>query len=563
MTDPLTFFFEGEPVAARPGQSLASALGDAGIRVFRETGKGSPRGVFCGMGVCQDCLLEVDGRPNQRACMTPVAADLNVRRQTARASLRGKDRIVTDRPAPAAARVLTPDVLVVGAGSGGLNAAIAAAGAGAGVLVLDERKVAGGQYFKQPAEGLSLLDGQQREGAELLAQARASGAELMSGIELWAAFEGPELYAGGPAGEVLIFRPRQLIVATGAYERPRLVPGWTLPGVMTTGAAQTLWRSYRSLPGKRMAVFGSGPLNLQVALELARGGADVRVVTERAPSPWLRPLTSLALFASSPRLALAGMAMHFGLLRERVALRYDATLQAIEEAASGALNVHYVCGAKAFEVEVDALCMNDGFEPQNELLRLLGASMHYDPVFGQLRCQRGADCETSIPGVFAIGDCCGLGGAPAAAAEGVIAGAAAARACGHEGAPVAVDSARKSLAKARRFQELLWKLHDPSPQPLAGADDSLVLCRCEEITLGDFRAALDQENRHIGAIKSAPRLGMGCCQGRYCGPAAARLHAERTGRSVEDLSYFAPQVPIKPVSIDVIEATAAALGSDD
>jgi NAD(P)H-nitrite reductase large subunit len=275
-------------------------------------------------------------------------------------------------------------------------------------------------------------------------------------------------------------------------------------------------------------VFGSGPLNLQVALELARGGADVRLVTERARSPWRSPRTALALFARGPRLALAGMAIHLGLVRQRVMLRYDATLLQIEAGEGDSLRARYRCGAIEAEVEVDAVCMNDGFEPQNELLRLLGAEMRYDPAFGQLRCERSIDCQTSVPSVYAIGDCCGLGGAPAAAAEGVIAGAAAARACGYTAAGPHERTARSRLKAARRFQEILWRLHDPSPQSLDETPDATLLCRCEEITLGDFLQSMAGEDRHIGSIKSSSRLGMGGCQGRYCGPAAARLHAARS-----------------------------------
>jgi thioredoxin reductase len=489
--------------------------------------------------------------------MTIVGAGMRVRTQDACPAL-AADGDPAAEEHTAKARWLEPDVLVVGAGSGGLNAAIAAARAGAAVVVLDERKVPGGQYFKQPMEGLAQLDPQQRSGAALLQEAADSGAELLAGVEIWAAFDGPQLYASSAAGEPLVLRPRRLIIATGAYERPRIVPGWTLPGVMTTGAAQTLWRSYRTLPGRRVAVFGSGPLNLQVALELARGGADVRVVTERAGSPWWRPWDSLALLRSGPRLAVTGAAMHFGLLRAGVPLRYGSVLESIAAQEGGGLVARYRRGARQASVEVDAVCMNDGFDPQNELLRLLGARMHFDTRFGQLRCERSDDLETSVSGVYAVGDCCGLGGAPAAAAEGLIAGEAAAAACGFR-AGVETPRARRSLAAARRFQKHLWRLHDPLPQSLEEADPAAVLCRCEEVTIGTFNAALATADTHIGAIKSATRLGMGCCQGRYCGPAAARLHAARTGRSVGDLSYFAPQVPVKPVSVAVLQATAEAV----
>lgn len=547
MSDRLAFYFEDEMLYARPGQSLAAALCDAHEPVFRHTAKGAPRGVFCGMGVCQDCLVSIDGVPNQRACMTLVAPGARVKRQDPRPQL----------TSPAAAvsvpgRTLCPDVLIIGAGAGGLSAAMTAARAGARVLVLDERKVAGGQYFKQPADRVPLLDTQQAQGADLLQEARNSGAEIVAGVETWGVFPGPLLYATAADGAALTLRPRQLIVAAGAYERPRMVPGWTLPGVMTTGAAQTLWRSYRSLPGRRIAVCGSGPLNLQVALELARGGAELLMVAESAPAPWAQPLKSLALLAAGPSLGLAGMGMLLGLRRAGVPVRYRSELQSVAAMPDGSLEACFRGAGGEERIQLDTLCMNDGFEPQNEILRLLGAEFRYDPDFGQLRCLRNDALRSSVENVYAIGDCCGLGGAPAALAEGRIAGAAAAMALGFTAEDQ--QGSHRALARARRFQRRLWACYRPAPRPISAADDETILCRCEEVTVGQFRASMAQGAQHIGSVKRATRVGMGCCQGRYCAPVAARMLAEANGGSLCDQSYFAPRVPIKPVTVAAVRA---------
>ncbi len=545
MSDGIGFTFDGRDVTARTGQSLAAALTEAGQRVLRQTASGGSRGMFCGMGVCQDCLVTVDGVPNRRACMTLAQSGQRVQTQVALASLSD-----TVAPAPPP-RNIAPDVLVIGGGAGGLNAAIAAAGAGARVIVLDERKVAGGQYFKQASGDSPVLDGQQAEGQALVARAAASGAEIISGVEIWGAFDGPLILAEHQGG-ALIARPGRVIVATGAYERPRMVPGWTLPGVMTTGAAQTLWRSYRTMPGKRVAVCGSGPLNLQVALELALGGADVVLVAETAPAPWRNPVAALALAVAGPALTARGAGFVLSLARRGVPMLHDTSLVRVE-AEAGALRATFANG-KGVEtpVLVDALCMNDGFEPQNEILRLFGAAMTHDPAFGHLRCDRDAQMQTSVPGIFAVGDCAGLGGAPAAAVEGRIAGLAAAGA--------AVPSAlHADLAGHRRFQTRLWALHAPAPRNLSDAPDETIICRCEEITLGQVRAGLADKPGHAGTLKRATRLGMGRCQGRYCAAVAARMVAGSMGQPVNDHSHFAPRVPIKPVSIAAILAAQEAL----
>ncbi len=551
-SETISFRFDGRPVSARPGQSVAAALADAGERALRETVKGGDRGIFCGMGVCQDCLVTVDGLPNQRACMTTVRDGLAVSKQAALATL-------GEGPAAkaGAARRIAPDVLIVGGGAGGLSAAIEAAAAGASVVVLDERKVGGGQFYKQTATGEGPLDDQQADGAELLRRAEAAGVEIVRGAEVWGAFDGPILMAAVGDG-ALVARPRTLIVATGAYERPRMVPGWTLPGVMTTGAAQTLWRSYRSLAGKRVAICGSGPLNLQVASELARGGADVVVVAEAAGSPFVQPLAGLALLTAGPALAVKGLAMLFSLAAGGVKVRFGTSLQRVEKDGD-ALRACFADGTgRETAVSVDALCMNEGFEPQNEILRLLGAEMRYDPAFGHLRCLRDEAMATSVANVFAAGDCAGLGGAPAARVEGRIAGRAAAAAAGH--GKVAADRVdRRELRSHRAFQARLWKLYRPAPRSPSMIADDTIVCRCEEITAGVLRRSMEADPTHVGTMKRATRVGMGRCQGRYCGPAAVRLLAEARGGTIDDMSYFAPRVPIKPIALSALVAAQEAL----
>lgn len=542
------FTFDGQSIPLRPGQSLAAALTEAGLRSFRQTAKGASRGIFCGMGVCQDCLVTVNGVPNRRACMTAAVAGQDIRTQVAY-----PDLATAAVPQPTApARVIAPDLLIVGGGAGGLSAAIAARQAGASVIILDERKVGGGQYFKQSAVSAP-LDGQQSAGADLLAQALAAGAELIGEVEIWGAFDGL-LFLAEHKGAALIARPRVAIIATGAYERPDIRPGWTLPGVMTTGAAQTLWRSYRTLPGRRVAIVGSGPLNLQVGLELAQGGAEVVMIAERGPAPWLRPMASAALALADPALVLTGLRTLMDLRRRGVPVRHGTALDRID-AADGALRVTLTDGA--LPVVADAVLMNAGFDPQNEILRLLGASSTYNTAFGHLRVIRDATCATTVPGLYAVGDCAGIGGAPAAMAEGRIAGRAAAATLGFgDGYDLFAD--QRQLSRFRRFQRHLWALHDVAPR-LPDVPDDTLICRCEEVDAGQIRAGLAEQPGHAGTLKRATRVGMGRCQGRYCGPVAARLVAAATGRSLDERSYFAPRVPIKPVAISAILAAEEAL----
>lgn len=575
-TSDVAITFEGAPVPARLGETLAAALARAGLTELRETRSGARRGLHCGMGVCQDCLVSVDGAPNQRACMTKVAGPHDVRRQAALA-----DPAAAGRQPARALVERNPEVLVVGAGAGGLSAAIAAAEAGAQVLVVDERPKAGGQYYKQRADALAGLDrpapdAQGEAGRRLILRALDAGVTVRPDTLVWGAFEPLEIAAVSPEGPSLI-RPRALIVAAGAYERAFPVPGWTLPGVMTTGAAQTLWRSYEVTAGARLLVAGNGPLNLQVAIELARAGARVEAVIEAAPAPGPRRLGALArMAATDPGLVRDGVSYLLAARRLGVPLLNGRILVEVRRTEEGLVAVSApaddpASGARRAHGPVDVVVTNHGFLPSNEILRTLGARHDYDPVRRMLVTRRDPQGLTSVPGLYAVGDCTGLGGAPAARDEGAIAGLAAAAALGYATPAGAEDAARRRLSRHRAFQAALWELY-AAPLPPEGLPDAdTILCRCEEVSAATVDAAIAAGSRSLGDLKRRTRGGMGRCQGRYCAPLMAERLARETGAALDEMSFFAPRVPFKPVSIadlagepagsapDVAEAVAEAV----
>jgi len=553
MSDAVEIVFEGTPIAARAGESVAAALAAHGILSLRTTRDAAERGMFCGMGVCQDCLVEIDGNPEQRACMIKVDRPLQVRRQVHGRALAPVsegasskcDDVVVERP----------EVLVIGAGPGGLSAAIAARSAGAAVMVVDERAQPGGQYFKQvsidPADAAA-PDRQHREGAALIETARRLGVEIRSGLTIWGAFE-PGLFAAVAEGRSHRFAPKATIVATGAYERGWPVPGWTLPGVMTTGAAQTLWRTARRLPGRRVLIAGNGPLNLQLAAELIEGGAEVVAVVEAAPRPGSAKLGALCtMLATAPSLVRDGLRYH--LRRRSVAAEMIHGRVVASVARSGHGLVVQVDSATPStsaprSFEADVLCLGYGFEPSNELLRVLGCGHDLDPVRRHLVTRRDDCGRTDVAGIHALGDCTGLGGARAALAEGTIVGLSVAQDLGHAIDEAQRERARAMLRRHRRFQRALWDLYAAPPYSARRATAETVICRCEEVTLGQIEQALAENMTSTGAIKRRTRLGMGRCQGRYCAPVLEALLAERLGKERGEFTGFAPRVPVKPVSI--------------
>ena len=536
------FDFDGRTIAVRPGDTIAAALAREGVFHHRVTRADDPRAAFCGIGLCHECLVEVDGRSSQRACMVGAKGVTTVRphRDGHQAAL---ERLA---PAPARSQPETEDVdlAIVGAGPAGVSAALAAAGRGLRITLLDERPRAGGQYFKAPPADAVDRDRQHRAGDDLRARLAASDAQHRTGTTVWSARrtqDGVELDLIDGAATASVVRARAAILAAGAYERPPLVPGWTLPGVLAVGAMQAWIRSYGVVPPGRIAIACNGPLGLQLAAELVRAGAPPVLLAERArpanPGGAVR-LVRAAWFA--PDLFLDGLRMRGTLIRARVPTLAGWELATCDgtDRLEG-ITVAPVGGgtqdSDRQRFDVDMVCVGEGFLPQVEIARALGCACDVDPATGAALPQRDGEGLSSVPGVWIAGDGGGLGGAQMALAQGEIAGAEAVAWLGGPGVDVA--SAHKRLRRAQGFQRMLWSLYRAPPRP--AAEDETILCRCESVTFGAARAAITAGAGDIGALKRVTRLGMGRCQGRYCArPAAALLGGS---------DLFAPQAPARPV----------------
>ena len=553
------FRFAGEEIAAWPGETLAAALTSAGQLALSTNGPDERRGVFCGMGACGECTVLVDGR-SQRACMVAAAPDMVVEPMPR--------RVVATPAAPAAvpAQVLACDLLIIGAGPAGLAAAVAAAGLN--IIIIDERSKPGGQYFKQPGKGFAItpaaLDAQFSEGAALIAEVAASSAQLMAGRVAWSARRDGQhisVETSGPEGPIPI-RATRLIIATGATEKPWPMPGWTLPGVMTTGAAQTLLRSGAVSPGSRVLVAGNGPLNIQLANELLNAGVTVAAVVEQAARPGLaRAASALAMARHGAGLAVQGVRQLARLRGAGVPLLFGHVVcraegaERVERAVVVATRPDGSLGPeRAFDI--DALCIGAGFQPQAELARALGCRLAWTD--GAMAVVRDDDGRTSLRTVFVAGDGGGLGGARAALAQGMLAGlAVVADVKGGLSAAQRAQSQvqQRALATARGFQAGLWQLFAPAHSAPVVHTPETLLCRCEGVRFGDVEALLAAGTVDPGSIKRATRLGMGRCQGRYCGPLlAAQLAGDR---SAGEGDLFAPRPPFKPMTIAELAAGAS------
>ncbi len=194
-------------------------------------------------------------------------------------------------------------------------------------------------------------------------------------------------------------------------------------------------------------------------------------------------------------------------------------------------------------IPADAVALNWGFQAETGLARALGAV--HRVVAGRLETATDAAGRTSLPGVFVAGDGARVGGAQAALHHGRAAGLAAARALGHP-SPL---PPRAALRRAERFQLALWAAYAAPPPDPADLPDDTVVCRCEEVTAGALRGAMEAGAASLATLKRATRAGMGRCAGRFCCGALARLCG-----ATEEAGFAAPRLPLRPVPAGTILA---------
>lgn len=446
------------------------------------------------------------------------------------------------------------DLAVVGAGPAGLAAAVTAAHAGCRVALLDSAPRLGGQYWRhQDDSGRG-----HREWAvfaALRASLLSSHVDYRPGAPVWFVERAGPGFVLQAEGQPPV-RAARLVFATGAYDRTLPFPGWTLPGVLTPGAVQALLKGSGVAAGNRVVIAGAGPFLLPVATGLLEAGVQVAGVYEAgAPLRYARRPGALA--AGKLREA-AGYAALLARHRVRYRMRH-AVVAAWGTSAVSSVDVvrldrrgQAVPGSR-HSVDCDAVAVGYGFTPQLELPLALGCATRLD-VDGSLVLEVDVAGRTSAPGVYAAGEVTGVGGAELALAEGRLIGAVVATAAGAP-APFSDPELTRLLsirAAQRRFAALMHEVHAPPGGWLSWLDDATVLCRCEEVTVGQVREAVSQLGAtDARAVKSLCRPGMGWCQGRVCGYATAALTASLCGRRVSsaDLTALTRRPIAQPLTL--------------
>jgi thioredoxin reductase/bacterioferritin-associated ferredoxin len=446
-----------------------------------------------------------------------------------------------------------PDVAIVGAGPAGLAAGAVCARAGLTTVLLDEQQTPGGQIYRAAAAPAvaRVLGADDARGAALVQEFFAGGARYVPRATVWCVT--PELEIGVSVdGSARLLSARRVILATGALERPFPIPGWTLPGVMTAGAAQILLKANGLAPRGRTVLAGCGPLLWQLAAQYLRAGVRLECVLETTPrANRVAARAHLRSFLASPYVG-KGLAL-LARVRGRVPIVRGVTaLHA--EGERRVERVVYRCGDRAQRsLAVDTLLLHQGVVPHVNLALAAGVEHRWDDAQACFVPVLDAYGNSSVPGIAIAGDAAGIAGAQAAEERGRLAAIAAVRAL-KPGAPLADEATvRRRLRRCERGRAFLDALYRPPPQfRLPGG--ATIVCRCEEVSAQQVLEAVALGCAGPNQVKAFTRCGMGPCQGRLCGLTVTELIAAARGVSPQEVGYYRLRPPAKPVTVGELAA---------
>lgn len=458
------------------------------------------------------------------------------------------------------------DLIIVGGGPAGLVAASEAASHGLTVALIDERVTFGGQIYKQMGIGFSIKDEsalstEQQRGADLIRSIESPLiSKFLSTTVLSIEGETVMVVETGSTARRLQFQ--RLLIAPGAYDRPVAFPGWTLPGVITAGGAQTLVKTQRVAPGERILFAGSGPLALAFPAQIASYGANVVLVLESGRGPRISDLPALIRgIPGNIHLLRDAVKYRWGLLKPRIPMRYQRMIievggvNKVEYAIHAKVDRHWrpIAGTEE-RIEVDAVCLGYGFFPSMELFRLAGCSFTYKENLGGFCVDVDAWGQTSVEHVFAAGDGAGVEGVYVATSRAKIAAIKVAEELGKissSKADALAAQSRKEIRAKRKFQEFLFRMYSIGEGIYELCDENTTICRCEGIKRERIDQAIEATS-DVSVVKALTRAGMGLCQGRNCQRQIAALIAKRHDVEISDVPMATPRFPVKPVSLGSI-----------
>lgn len=459
------------------------------------------------------------------------------------------------------------DVIVIGAGPAGLSAATRAADLGLDVLVLDEQAVPGGQYYRNieraGADTLQILGPDYSIGLNLVEKFRKSAAQYQAGSIVWNIEPNGNVYfsQGGRSSQV---RGKSVIIAIGAMERAVPFKGWNLPGVMGVGGIDANFKSSGTVPDGPVVIAGSGPLLLLIVGHLTSLGVEISAVLDTTPmGNMVSALPQLPGALRRIDYLLKGLGMLLNV--KRTGIPYHRGVTAYSAYGNSRLeSVSFTAKGNIRRVESGLFLTHEGIVPRCDFSRLLGLPHRWDPVQRYWYPQTNQFGATENEVIYIAGDGAFIHGGIPAILKGALAALDIAEKLNLLAASDRADAIpglEKELSAElapRPFVDALYKPH----QGLYNVSNETVVCRCEEVTAGDIRQAVEEGCREPNEIKALTRCGMGHCQGRMCGGALAEIIAGEFNIEPEHLRPLNIRAPVRNLSLSELSEVVLLETSD-
>lgn len=452
-----------------------------------------------------------------------------------------------------------PHVIVVGCGPAGIRCAETLVRAGIRPTLIDENRRDGGQIYRRQPETFTRsyekLYG--TEAGRALAIHRSfeglrEQIDYLSETLVWNVSE-RQLHAVRGSRQITL-EFDALVLCTGATDRLMPVKGWNLAGTYSLGGAQVALKSQACAVGSEVVFVGTGALLYLVAAQYLKAGARVAAVLDT--SRWSGRIAALPHLLAAPAALWNGLLLTIALIRARVPVYTGIEpLEIAGTAEDGVSGISFKdSNGRPRVLKCNAVALGYHLRPETQLADLARCAFRFDPHTRQWLPQNDRDGRSSVPGVYLAGDGAQVLGANAAEKSGQLAAMAVLQDLGRAPAIDTINELRRSLGALRRFAQGLSQAFPWPAQQAARLSDDTIVCRCECVSAGELRQVVQQMGAcESNRAKAFSRVGMGRCQGRYCGHAAAEIIAHAANVPLEQVGRLRGQAPVKPLPVGSIE----------
>jgi len=447
----------------------------------------------------------------------------------------------------------TYDLIIIGAGPAGLSAATLVSEYKIKALILDENRAPGGQIYRgieANQKNTHNLGSGYQQGLGLVQSFRAANLEYRCSAKVWyLSNDGKVSYS--IAGKSYSVHGKQILIATGAQERPFPLLGWTLDGVMSAGAAQILLKE-SGVVCENAVFIGTGPLLYLIAHQYISVGTPIKAIIDTTPrGNYYQALKHCFGGLWGIKDIIQGWRWRREIIQSNT--QFISNVDDVRISGSDSVkSVDYLKNGIWQNLQCEHAFIHQGVVPDINISLSVGCEKIWNERLACWTIRTNEHCESSIKGISVAGDACTINGGVAAAHKGSIAALNILSQLN-----IISTSQRDKLVKPfkrtlkveiapRAFLDALFK---PDQRYRIPKDDNTIVCRCEEISLADIKDSIRIGCVGANQLKCFSRCGMGLCQGRFCGLSASEIMAKELGVATSNIGYFNIRPPIKPVTL--------------